>query len=115
MFESRSPIFLTPIKRNSPHESSFPAVHRQKYSLHPDPPSARALDIRAGVGEGTFLAAVSDRISGWETFEMADLGGGRFSLKSVQNGKFIRAGVGQDTLLAAVSDRVAGWETFIRE
>lgn len=68
--------------------------------------------VRAGVGPGTLLAAVSDRVAGWETFQKIPLGGNRVAIVSLQNGRYVRAGVGQETLLAAVSDAVRGWETF---
>ncbi|MEP3437840.1 MAG: META domain-containing protein [Hoeflea sp.] len=68
--------------------------------------------VRAGVGQGTFLAAGSPHIRGWETFEVIDLNGRNVALRSVQNRKFIRAGVGSRSHLAAVSRRAAGWETF---
>jgi len=68
--------------------------------------------VRAGVGQGTLLAAVSPKLGGWEDFQLVELGKNRFALRSVQNGKYVRAGVGQGTLLAAVSNHIAGWETF---
>ncbi len=68
--------------------------------------------VRAGVGPGTLLAAVSPQLGGWEDFELIELGNGQIALRSVQNGKYVRAGVGPDTLLAAVSGHVAGWEKF---
>lgn len=68
--------------------------------------------VRAGVGQQSLLAAVSDRAQAWETFQKIPLGGNRVAIRSVQSGKYVRAGVGSQTLLAAVSDRIAGWETF---
>jgi len=69
--------------------------------------------VRAGVGQGTFLAAGSPHIRGWETFDLIPMGPGRkYALRSIQNGKLVRAGVGQRSHLAAVSDRAAGWEIF---
>ena len=69
--------------------------------------------VRAGVGQGTFLAATSPYIRGWETFEVFSQGGGRVALRSAQNGKYVRAGVGRNSLLAAVSTgRPNSWETF---
>jgi hypothetical protein len=68
--------------------------------------------VRAGVGQGTFLASGSPHIRGWETFEVLGVNGRDVALRSVQNGKFVRAGVGRRSHLAAVSDRAAGWETF---
>lgn len=68
--------------------------------------------VRGGVGSQSLLAAVSDRIGGWERFVVVDLGGGKVALRSSQSGKYVRAGVGGQGLLAAVSDAVGGWETF---
>lgn len=68
--------------------------------------------VRAGVGSGTLLAAVSPHRRGWEKFEKIELGGDIIALKSVQNGKIVRAGVGKKTLLAAVSSHTKGWEKF---
>ena len=68
--------------------------------------------VRAGVGSGTLLAAVSPHRRGWEKFEKIDLGGGIIALKSVQNGKMVRAGIGSKTLLGAVSPHTRGWEKF---
>ncbi|MCB1478527.1 MAG: META domain-containing protein [Tepidamorphaceae bacterium] len=67
--------------------------------------------LRAGVGQGAFLAVASARVGSWEIFHMRT-NGGTFTLRSAQNGKYVRAGVGNGSLLAAVSDRAAGWETF---
>ncbi|MBC7284894.1 META domain-containing protein [Hoeflea sp.] len=68
--------------------------------------------VRAGVGQGRFLATGSPHISGWETFDVIRLAGRTLALRSVENGKFVRVGAGQRALLAAVSDRAAGRETF---
>ena len=42
--------------------------------------------LRAGVGQQTLLAAVSDHIRGWETFEIVRVTNAKFAIKSVQNG-----------------------------
>ncbi|MDP2122535.1 MAG: META domain-containing protein [Hoeflea sp.] len=68
--------------------------------------------VRAGVGQGTYLAPGSRHIRGWETFELVRIRGDRVALRSAQNGKYVRAGVGRAALLAAVSPRVGGWEQF---
>tara|TARA_R110002020_G_scaffold36134_8_gene108635 strand:- start:2893 stop:3780 length:888 start_codon:yes stop_codon:yes gene_type:complete len=68
--------------------------------------------VRAGVGQGTFLANGSPHIRGWETFELVRIRGDKLALRSVENGKYVRAGVGRDSLLAASSGRAAGWEQF---
>ncbi|MGD2114982.1 MAG: hypothetical protein PVG07_08015, partial [Acidobacteriota bacterium] len=68
--------------------------------------------VRAGVGPGSHLAAVSDHLRGWERFRVIQVGGTRIALVSEQSGKVVRAGVGPDSHLAAVSDHVKGWETF---
>jgi len=68
--------------------------------------------VRAGVGQGSFLATGSPHIRGWETFDVIRLAGRTVALRSVENGKFVRAGVGPRSHLAAVSDRASGWETF---
>lgn len=69
--------------------------------------------IRAGIGQGTFLASGSPHIRGWETFQLMRLGNGTVALKSVQNGKLVRAGVGNNSFLAAVSSgKPRAWELF---
>lgn len=68
--------------------------------------------VRAGVGEGTFLASGSPHIKSWETFKWIKLGDGKFAFQSKQNNKYVRAGVGQQSWLAAVSPHIKGWETF---
>jgi hypothetical protein len=68
--------------------------------------------VRAGVGSGSHLAAVSSHVMGWEIFALERLGGDRVALRSTENGKYVRAGVGPDSHLAAVSDHVRAWETF---
>lgn len=68
--------------------------------------------VRAGVTDKTLLAATSDRIAGWETFEVIELGGNKIALRSALNKKYIRAGVSQQSFLAATSDHIAGWEIF---
>jgi hypothetical protein len=68
--------------------------------------------VRAGVGSGSLLAAVSPHIKSWETFNLIRLGGDKVALQSVQSGKYVRAGVGTESLLAAVSPHIKSWETF---
>lgn len=69
--------------------------------------------VRAGIGQGTFLASGSPHIRGWETFEVIPMGRGQqVALRSMQNNKYVRAGVGQRSHLAAVSQTAAGWEIF---
>ena len=68
--------------------------------------------VRAGVGQGTMLAAGSPHIRGWETFELNRVGRGEVTLRSSQNGLYVRAGVGRRSHLAAVSPRAHAWETF---
>ncbi|MBI5684722.1 MAG: hypothetical protein HZC54_06550 [Verrucomicrobia bacterium] len=68
--------------------------------------------VRAGVGEDSKLAAVSDAAHGWETFEIHELGAGRVALRSVQSGRIVRGGISAQTLLGAVSRAAGLWETF---
>ena len=69
--------------------------------------------VRAGIGQGTFLASGSPHMRGWETFQLMQLGNGTVALKSVQNGKLVRAGVGEKSFLAAVSSgKPRAWELF---
>lgn len=58
--------------------------------------------VRAGVGQQTLLATGSPHIRGWETFELDRAGGNSFSLRSVQNGKFVE--LDRTGRLAATSD-----------
>lgn len=70
--------------------------------------------VRAGVGQGAFLASGSPHIRGWETFQLMRLGNGTVALKSNQNGKLVRAGVGNNSFLAAVSSgKPRAWELFV--
>ncbi len=68
--------------------------------------------VRAGVGSGTRLAAVSNQTKAWEKFNLIKLGGGIVALKSTHNGKYVRAGVGNSSYLAAVSNHAQAWERF---
>ncbi len=68
--------------------------------------------VRGGMGRGAELAAVSQRVGAWETFDVVDLGQGRIALRVRANQRFVRAGVGDDSLLAATSARIGQWETF---
>ncbi|MCJ8144880.1 META domain-containing protein [Ancylobacter sp. A5.8] len=45
--------------------------------------------VRAGIGPDTLLGTGSPHIRGWETFEMDSHGGDTYSLRSVQNGKYV--------------------------
>lgn len=68
--------------------------------------------VRGGMGREAGLAAVSERVAAWETFEVVDAGQGRIALRARGNRRFVRAGVGDDSLLAATSERLGAWETF---
>jgi hypothetical protein len=70
--------------------------------------------VRAGVGEDGFLTATSDRVGGWETFDVVPVGPGLVALRCLQNRKFVRVGRrvdGADHLVAA-STRADVLETF---
>lgn len=45
--------------------------------------------VRAGIGPRTLLGTGSPHIRGWETFELDMHGGDTYSLRSVQNGKYV--------------------------
>ena len=66
--------------------------------------------VRAGVGQQTYLAAASDHIRSWETFEIVRLSAAKFAIRSVQNGLYVQ--LGEDGRLAAVSQDVGSRETF---
>ncbi|MBU4527922.1 MAG: META domain-containing protein [Hoeflea sp.] len=68
--------------------------------------------VRAGVGQGTFLATGSPHIRGWETFEVVRIRLDKVALRSVENGRYVRAGVGPRGHLAAVSGHASAWEHF---
>ena len=71
------------------------------------------LTVRAGVGQGSLLAAVSPHIYGWETFRMHRLGGDTVALQSDLSGLFVRVGDrASGRRLAAVSENLTEWETF---
>lgn len=77
--------------------------------------------IRAGLTEHTFLGPGSPTMGGWERFQahVARTGNWRtnpkFTLRSLQNGRYVRAGVSHQSRLAAVSERVSpDWEWFRR-
>ena len=72
--------------------------------------AANGLFVRAGVGADTLLAAASQHIRGWETFEIERLSASKFAIRSVQNGLYVR--LGPDGRLAAVSNNVGSRETF---
>lgn len=65
--------------------------------------------VRAGVGRDAQLAAGSPRIGGWETFELNERGG-RVSLRSVQNGRYVETD--RRGLLSATADRPSELTTF---
>ncbi len=69
--------------------------------------------VRAGVGNESYLAALSTDALGWETFRMYELGANRIALQSTLSDKYVRAGLDVDSYLGAVSDHILGWETFI--
>lgn len=58
--------------------------------------------VRAGVGRQTLLATGSPHIRGWETFELDGHGGNTYSLRSIQNGKFVE--LDRTGRLAATAD-----------
>jgi heat shock protein HslJ len=66
--------------------------------------------VRAGVGQKTLLAAVSDHIRGWETFEIVRVTNAKFAIKSVQNGKYVS--LGADGRLSATARNITSRETF---
>ncbi len=69
--------------------------------------------VRAGISQQTYLGTGSPHIRGWETFELHKTGQHSFTLKSVQNGKWVRAGVGNRSRLAATTNRSSGaWQQF---
>lgn len=45
--------------------------------------------VRAGVGQQTLLSTGSRHIRGWETFVLERMSGDTYSLRSLQNGKFV--------------------------
>ncbi|CAF1369449.1 unnamed protein product [Adineta ricciae] len=63
-------------------------------------------------GKGSLIAN-RDSASGWETFDMIDLGGGHVALKSHANGRYVCAENGGNGSLVASSKKIDAWETFI--
>lgn len=68
--------------------------------------------IRAGLGQGTHLGAVSPGKGAWESFSVVKLVGNRIALRSLQNNKLVKVEATQQNLLAASSDKLGEWETF---
>jgi hypothetical protein len=66
--------------------------------------------VRAGVGAQTLLAATSDHIRGWETFEIVPVTAAKFAIKSVQNGKYVS--LRADGRLSASANAITSRETF---
>lgn len=68
--------------------------------------------VRAGVGQGAFLAIGSKHIRGWETFEVVRIRLDKVALRSVENGRYVSVGDGPHAQLAAVSGHAASREHF---
>jgi hypothetical protein len=66
--------------------------------------------VRAGVSAKTLLAAGSDHIRGWETFEIVKITAAKFAIKSVQNGRYVS--LGADGRLSATANDIGTRETF---
>lgn len=67
--------------------------------------------VRAGAGQQTLLASGSPHIRGWETFVLDSAGGDTFSLRSLQNGKFVE--LDASGRLAATAD-IRNFQTQLR-
>lgn len=64
--------------------------------------------VRAGVGQGSLLAAVSPHIRAWEKFHIIEQGDGTVVLKSAHSGMIVRGG----GYLAASAGRTVDGEKF---
>ncbi len=84
---------------NAMEKVSFRCIQNGKY-------------VRGGAGGNNYLAAVSNSVDRWETFELRRLGGDRVAIRSWQSGKWVRIAYGRNKYLANVSNSVSNWEKF---